>query len=55
MADVIDKITDLMLMIGINNLAFLMLLVSVLYFVPAPIDAVAAETGPAIGISVCTP
>jgi len=43
MADVVDRVTDIMLMLGINNLAFLMLLVGAAFFIPEPIDAVAAE------------
>lgn len=41
----IEKLTDLLLVIGINNIAFVMLLASILFFLPEPIDAIAATIG----------
>lgn len=59
MMNVVDKLTDVLLVLGINNMAFIMLLAGVLYFLPEPIDALAAPLCPSVvaeaGISnVCS-
>lgn len=55
MTRIADVITDLMLMLGINNLAFLMLLVGAIFFIPEPIDAIAASLPQATEIGTCAP
>jgi hypothetical protein len=54
MIRIADAVTDLMLMLGINNLAFLMLLVGAIFFIPEPIDAIAATLPQAIELGICT-
>lgn len=48
MVKAIEKLTSLLLVVGINNIAFIMLLAGVLFFLPEPIDAVAASLDPGI-------
>ncbi len=48
MMNTIDKLTDFLLVLGINNMAFVMLLAGVLYFLPEPIDALAAPLCPSV-------
>lgn len=55
MIRIADTITDLMLMLGINNLAFLMLLVGAIFFIPEPIDAIAGTLSQATQFDTCAP
>lgn len=55
MIRIADAVTDLMLMLGINNLAFLMLLVGAIFFIPEPMDAIAATLPQATEFGACVP
>ncbi len=48
MMNAIDRLTDFLLVLGINNMAFVMLLAGILYFLPEPIDALAAPLCPGV-------
>jgi len=47
----VEQLTDFLLMLGINNVAFVMFLAGVLYFLPEPMDAVAAPIKPGVIIT----
>ncbi len=55
MLNAVEKLTDFLLMLGVNNVAFVMFLTGVLYFLPEPIDAIAAPAGPPVVFEASAP